>query len=229
MVTIQFLILVAFTVSVSVALYHKYTIKSEQPLLVQRRFQQLSQWADTVATAILVLWLFDWMWHLYTNTPIIPAGIVGALANTMIAVSIVQRNASHTFWRVCGYILLTLSAIVLVGSIAGCQSSQKYEDPVQPAGAIKTYVPVPTCGDDLAKSLFIVSDRPKGLPINLLTAADRENYQVVYTAYVETVQILTAYAVALERDRSGAQQQCKAIRQQVDTLNTKTPAIPVQK
>ncbi|MNR06429.1 hypothetical protein D3C85_1225000 [compost metagenome] len=120
-----------------------------------------------------------------------------------------------------------LSLISVFGLLAGCQSSKQYEDPVQPAGAITITVPVPTCGDQLAKSLFMVTDRPKVLPINLLSEADKGNYDVVYKAYVETVQILTTYAVALERDRSASQLQCKAIRQQVDTLNTKTPVIPV--
>lgn len=133
----------------------------------------------------------------------------------------------NSFCRGWGWAVLLL--IILPAMLTGCDTTAKYKDPVQPAGAITTIVPVPTCSDQMAKSLFMVSERPKVLPINLLTEADKGNYQVVYTAWTESVQILTAYAVSLERDRSAAQMQCKAIRQQVDTLNTKTPVIPVQK
>lgn len=153
--------------------------------------------------------------------------VVGVIA--LICGAILTSYGPSLFHRTLGWIVVVVNTVLLMSVLTGCSSSAKYEDPVQPAGAITITVPVPTCDNQLAKSLFIVTDRPKVLPINLLTEADKGNYDVVYKAYVETVQILTVYAVALERDRSVAQMQCKAIRQQVDTLNTKTPVIPVTK
>lgn len=229
MVTLNYMILMAFIVSVSLGFYHTYTIRKELPKSVQLNVEKWSEASDGTATVFLAMWLVAWLYHLWNGIELPEATGVNVWMNLFIAISLIQRNANATVWRIAGYILLALSMVGILGLMTGCQSSQKYEDPIQPAGAIVVTVPVPTCGDDLAKSLFVVSDRPKELPIHLLTEADNGNYDKVYKAYIETIQILTAYAVSLERDRSASQMQCKAIRQQVDTLNTKTPVIPVTK
>lgn len=229
MVTLNYIILVAFIASVAQGFYYMYTVRNELPMAVQESAKSWYDAADGAATMFLTLWIVAWLYHMFTGIEMPQATAVNTWMNVFIAISLVQRSASATIWRVAGYVLLGLSLISVFGLLAGCQSSKQYEDPVQPAGAITITVPVPTCGDQLAKSLFMVTDRPKVLPINLLSEADKGNYDVVYKAYVETVQILTTYAVALERDRSASQLQCKAIRQQVDTLNTKTPVIPVTK
>lgn len=229
MVTLNYIILVAFIVSVAQGFYYMYTVRNELPKAVQESAKSWYDAADGAATMFLTLWIVAWLYHMFAGIEMPQATSVNTWMNVFIAISLVQRSASATIWRVAGYVLLGLSMLSVLGMLAGCQTSQKYEDPVQPAGAITITVPVPTCGDQLAKSLFVVTDRPQVLPIHLLTEADKGNYDVVYKAYVETVQILTTYAVALERDRSESQLQCKAIRQQVDTLNTKTPVIPVTK
>lgn len=227
MVTLNWIILIAFITSVTLWFCHAYTVRNELPKHVQFNIEDWSKAADGAATLFLTMWVIAWLYHLWAGIDMPRATGVSTWMNVFIAISLIQRNASVTVWRVAGYILLVLSLVGVLGMLAGCQSSQKYQDPIQPAGAVTTIVPVPTCGDDLAKSLFVVSERPKVLPINLLTEADKENYQLVSTAYIESLQIMTAYAVSLERDRASAQLQCKAIRQQVDTLNTKTPVIPV--
>lgn len=225
MVTMSYLVFVFFLISVSVALFHLYAVKTEK----SRDFtHSLKEWVgitDAVSNVMLVFWLVGFI---YCSVYDIAwtSGVVNYLMNLLIAISIIQRNSDNKFWKASGYFFVVLAILCI---LSGCQSTKKFEDPVQPAGAIIVKVPVPTCDDNLAKSLLVVSDRPKVLPINQLTAADKENYDVVYKAYIETVQILTEYAVSLERDRSVSQMQCKAIRQQVDTLNTKTPVIPVQK
>ena len=236
MVTLNYIILSAFILSVSLWFYHAYITRQELPKSAfspkRSHIAWVEAWsnaADGAGTLFLSMWIVAWLYHLWAGIEMPQATGVNVWMNVFIAISLIQRNASATVWRVAGYILLALSMVGVLGLLTGCQTSQKYEDPVQPAGAITITVPIPTCGDQMAKSLFMVSDRPKVLPINLLTEADKGNYDAVYKAYVETVQILTTYAVALERDRSAAQLQCKAIRQQVDTLNTKTPVIPVQK
>ena len=229
MVTLNWIILVSFIVSVSLGFYHAYTIRKELPKHTQFSAEMWSNAADGAATLFLTFWVVAWLYHLWTGIEMPQSNGVNVWMNVFIAISLIQRNGNATVWRIAGYILLALSMVGILGLMTGCQSSQKYEDPIQPAGAIVVTVPVPTCGDDLAKSLFVVSDRPKELPIHLLTEADTGNYDKVYKAYIETIQILTAYAMSLERDRSASQMQCKAIRQQVDTLNTKTPVIPVTK
>ena len=225
MVILNYVLIVIFALVVFLDYAYSRAVKWEKPLAVQ---EELKMWADginAVGTVFLAIQLGAWALCGIQGVavPTLPGALV---LNVLLGVSLVQR-AGHAIWKWCGYILLTLTLIVIVGSIGGCGTSTKYQDPVQPVGAVTTTVPVPTCGDDLAKALFIVSERPKVLPINLLTAADKDNYELVSTAYVESLQIMTAYAVSLERDRASAQQQCKAIRQQVDTLNTKTPVIPV--
>lgn len=124
-----------------------------------------------------------------------------------------------------------MAAVIIYWCIAlsGCTKDVP-RDVIVPSGAVTVNVPVPTCGDDLAKTLFVTPvAHPASLPIHELTEADKDNYDKVSKAYIETIQLLTEYAVALERTQSQAQQQCKATRAAVDTLNTKTPVIPAQK
>ncbi|MNC28722.1 hypothetical protein D3C75_769430 [compost metagenome] len=130
------------------------------------------------------------------------------------------------FCRGWGSAVLLLVCLPIV--LSGCTKDVP-KDIIVPSGAITVNVPVPTCGDDLAKTLFKDSSRPEVLPINLLTEADKGDFDKVYRAYVDTVALLTKYAVQQERDRAQAQQQCVAIRRAADSLNTKTPVIPVQK
>lgn len=130
------------------------------------------------------------------------------------------------FYRGWGAAVLLL--ICLPIALSGCAKDVP-KDIIVPSGAVTVNVPVPTCGDDMAKTLFSDSGRPEVLPINLLSEADKRDYDKVYRAYVDTVELLTKYAVQQERDRAQAQQQCIATRRAANSLNTKTPVIPVQK
>lgn len=134
--------------------------------------------------------------------------------------------SEYVIARALGWFIILTNILFL---LAGCATNVESRDTIVPGGAVTASVLVPTCSDDLAKTLFATSVRPDTLPINTLTAADKDDYEKVSKAYMDTIEILTKYAVAQERDRAQAQQQCVAIRNQVNTLNTKTPVIPVQK
>lgn len=149
---------------------------------------------------------------------------VAICATIAITCGVMLIQSDNYVSRFFGWFFIIFNIIMLTGC-----TKDVPRDTVIPSGAITVNVPVPTCGDDLAKTLFKGPIRPEVLPINQLSAADKEDYEKVSKAYMDTIEILTKYAVAQERDRAQAQQQCVAIRKQVDTLNTKTPVIPVQK
>lgn len=227
MVIISYILFLAFFISVSVGFYHSHTVKTEKPIALQNSASDWADFTDSIATTTCVLWVIGVIWTSSSGIAFHSTAI-SPLTSILIAISILQRSGRAMVWRIIGYGLLLISLAGLMGMISGC-STTKYSDPVQPAGAITVNVPVPTCDDNLAKTLFVVNHRPKVLPINELTDADKRDHEIVSKAYIETIQLLTSYAVSLERDRAAAQMQCTAIRQQVDTLNTKTPVIAVPK
>lgn len=149
------------------------------------------------------------------------AAICAAIAISCGAVLIFSENPINRFF---GWFFIVFNIILLTGC-----AKDVPKDVIVPSGAVTVKVPIPTCGDDLTKSLFSGAVRPETLPINKLSAADKQDYEKVSKAYMDTIEILTKYAVAQERDRAQAQQQCIATRKHVDSLNTKTPVIPVQK
>lgn len=150
-----------------------------------------------------------------------PVAICAAIAISCGAILVFSQDILSRF---LGWFFIVFNVIMLTGC-----AKDVPKDIIVPSGAVTVNVPVPTCGDDLAKTLFKDANRPEVLPINLLTDADKHDYDKVYRAYVDSVALLTKYAVQQERDRAQAQQQCVAIRRAADSLNTKTPVIPVQK
>jgi len=149
---------------------------------------------------------------------------VALCAAIAITCGVMLIHSDSYISRFFGWFFIIFNVIVLTGC-----TKDVPKDIIVPSGAVTVNVPVPTCGDDLAKTLFKDANRPEVLPINLLTEADKQDYDKVYRAYVDSVALLTKYAVQQERDRAQAQQQCVAIRRAADSLNTKTPVIPVQK
>jgi len=215
--------MVLFSISTAFGFLYTYAVISERTLSTQQDVKAWFILTDAVSSVALIGWLICLAVWLYQG---LPYPQLSPYLNLLIAISIIQRNEDSSFWKTIGYVLTVLAVVVLM---TGCVATPKVEDTVVPAGAITVNVPVPTCGDDLSNLLFADTHRPPSLPINNLTAADKQDYELVYQAYIQTVQILTEYSVALERDRTESQMQCKAIRSQVDTLNTKTPVIPVEK
>lgn len=124
-----------------------------------------------------------------------------------------------------------VNRLLLIASLAfvlhGC-AKDAVPPPVVPSGALTVKVPVPTCGDGLEKAIdrSSANSRPLVLPIQRLTTADKENYDKVQSAYVQTVAILVEYTGKLEADQNEVQLLCQAAKEQVETLNTVQPNIP---
>lgn len=224
---LNYLLAILFTLAVGMTFYRDYLIRSKVGFQRVSDVVYLTKKANAAANYAIAIWfvvyvgcLLGTAWFGWEETKWPTSYIVSIL----IATSIIQDGRKSRIFRGIGYVLLTL---VLLSALTGCTKDVP-RDTVIPSGAVTVNVPVPTCGDDLAKTLFKGPVRPETLPINLLTEADKKDYDKVYQAYMATVQILTEYAVAQERDRAQAQQQCVATRKQVNSLNTKTPVIPVQ-
>lgn len=228
MVMFNYILAVVFTLAVGMTFYRDFLIRSKAGFQKVSDVVYLASKANAVANWSLGVWLVVYVgcllgtaWWGWEETK--PGSNI--YVSFLICVSIIQDGRKSLIFRGIGYALLVFT---LASLLTGCAKDVP-RDTVIPSGAVTVNVPVPTCGDDLAKTLFKGPVRPETLPINQLTEADKKDFDKVYRAYVDTIEILTKYAVAQERDRGQAQQQCVAIRKQVDSLNTKTPVIPVQK
>ena len=106
----------------------------------------------------------------------------------------------------------TLKVIGLVGLIAlvsGCETTQQDTTPtVGPVITQEVVIPVAACPKEVNELTTPV--RPK-LPIDDLTEADRENYDKVGKAYIQTTEDLKMYAQQLESQLGGIKSMCKSV------------------
>ena len=98
--------------------------------------------------------------------------------------------------------------IVAIGLISGCKTIFQQTPPSPPIITQEVVVPVAACPKEIDQMDPLV--RPQ-LPIDQLTEADRENYDKVGKAYIQTTEDLKLYAEQLERQVKGIKGMCRSV------------------
>lgn len=103
------------------------------------------------------------------------------------------------------HVVIGVLALLLVG----CGSNQVQTTP--PLAAVKTVevkVPVAACPAEMEQIKY--PSRP-ALPIDDLTTEDKQNYDKVGKAYMQTIAVLKKYSEDLEDAAYGARDICRSV------------------
>lgn len=93
--------------------------------------------------------------------------------------------------------------------LTGCETTWRQETPpTAPIITQEVVVPVAACPKEVEQ----LDQQPRpALPIDQLTEADRENYDKVGKAYIQTTEDLKMYAEQLEKQLKGIKGMCKSV------------------